>query len=128
MNGIPRGLRYSADHLWFRREGDLVTVGVTQQVSRILTWVNAVDLPFPDTSVAAGEELGSIESQKTDIAISAPVPLRVTAVNEEIASDPMLVRMDPYGRGWLFQAVIDDHAWEQLLDEAAYKAVVAEAE
>jgi len=128
VNGIPRGLRYSAEHLWFRREGDLVTVGVTDRVSRILTWVNAVDLPAPGTSVAAGEELGSIESQKTDIAISATMPLRVIAVNEELASDPMLVRMDPYGRGWLFQAVIDEHVWDQLLDEAAYRAVVAEEE
>lgn len=128
MNGIPRGLRYSADHLWFHREGDLVTVGVTEQVSRILTWVNAVDLPAPGTSVAAGEELGSIESQKTDIAIAAPVPLRVIAVNEQLPTDPMLVRMDPYGRGWLFQAVIDDHAWEQLLDEAAYQAVIEKVE
>lgn len=128
MTGIPRGLHYSAEHLWFRREGDLVTVGVTEQVSRILTWVNAVDLPTPGTSAAAGEELGSIESQKTDIAISAPVPLQVTAVNEELATDPMLVRMDPYGRGWLFQAMVDDHAWEQLLDVTAYQALIERAE
>jgi glycine cleavage system H protein len=128
VTAMPRELRYSADHLWFRREGDRVTVGVTEQVSRILTWVNAVDLAAPGRSVAAGEELGSIESQKTEIAISAPVPLQVTAVNQELPTDPMLVRMDPHGRGWLFQAVIDEHAWEQLLDEAAYRAVLAEAE
>jgi glycine cleavage system H protein len=128
VTGIPRGLRYSAEHLWFRHEGDRVTVGVTEQVSRILTWVNAVDLPAPGTSAAAREEVGSIESQKTDIAISAPVPLQVTAVNEELSTDPMLVRMDPYGRGWLFQAMIDDHGWEQLLDEGAYQAVIGEAE
>jgi glycine cleavage system H protein len=128
VTGNPHELRYTDDHLWFRQEGDHVTVGVTQQVSRILTWVNAVDLPAPGTSAAAGEELGSIESQKTDIAISVPVPLRVIAVNEALSADPMLVRMDPYGRGWLFQAVIDDHAWEQLLDEDAYQAVIGEAE
>ena len=128
MTGIPRELRYSVDHLWFRREGERVTVGVTERVSRILTWVNAVDLPTPDTSVAPGEELGSIESQKTDIALSAPVPLQVTAVNQELAADPMLVRIDPYGRGWLFQAVIDEHAWEQLLDEATYQAIIDNAE
>ena len=121
-------LRYSDNHLWFRHDGDHVTVGVTQQVSRILTWVNAVDLPAPGTSVAAGEELGSIDSQKTDIAISAPVPLRVIAVNEELPADPMLVRMDHYGRGWLFQAVLDDHAWERLLDEAAYQTVIEKVE
>jgi glycine cleavage system H protein len=124
----PHKLRYAANHLWFRHEGDHVTVGITEQVSRILTWVNAVDLPAPGTSVAAGEELGSIESQKTDIAISAPVPLRVIAVNKALPTDPMLVRMDPYSRGWLFQAVIDDHAWEQLLDEAAYQAVIEKVE
>jgi glycine cleavage system H protein len=128
VTGIPRGLRYSADHLWFRREGERVTVGVTEQASRILTWVNAVDLPAPGRGVAAGDELGSIDSQKTDIAISAPVPLQVTAVNQELASDPMLVRMNPYDRGWLFQAVIDNDAWEQLLDEAAYQALIDEAE
>lgn len=113
-------LRYSPEHLWLRREDERVTVGVTEQISRILTWVNAVELPAPGTRLAAGEELATIESQKADISIAAPAPLEVLVVNDLLATEPMLVRMEPRGRGWLLAASLESGAWEHLLDRAGY--------
>lgn len=121
------GLRYSDEHLWFRRDGERVTVGVTQAISRILTWVDEVELPSPGTRLGPGDELLTIDSQKAAIAISAPVALEVVAVNEEVGRDPMLVRMDPRGRGWLLRVRLAEGGWERLLGTAAYREVVGPA-
>ena len=113
-------VRYSRDHLWLRHDGGHVTIGVTEKISRILTWVNEVALPAPGSRIANGAPLAEIDSQKADIAVPAPAALDVVAVNDALRTEPMLVRMDPRGQGWLVTAVLDDGEWRRLLDSAAY--------
>lgn len=124
MAASEEELRYSADHLWLRRDGERVTVGVSEKISRILTWVTTVTLPAPGTRLVAGDELAAIESQKAEIAIPAPASLEVVAVNDALATDPMLVRMEPRGRGWLLSAALDRGEWERLLEPAAYERLL----
>jgi glycine cleavage system H protein len=118
-------LRYSQDHLWFRHEAGRVTVGVTERISRVFTWVNRIDLPSPGTELSAGDELATIDSQKAVFVLPAPVPLEVVAVNDELSTDPMLVRMEPLSGGWLLDVSLADGGWEQLLEPDAYLAIVA---
>jgi glycine cleavage system H protein len=113
-------LRYSPDHLWLSRDGERVTIGVTERVSRSLTWVHSVALPRPGDRLAAGDALAEIDSQKADIEVPAPAALEIVAVNEALGSDPMLVRMDPRGDGWLATAKLEPGAWEHLLPPDAY--------
>jgi glycine cleavage system H protein len=108
-------LRYSEDHLWFRRAAGRVSVGVTQQISRVLTLVNGIDLPAPGTRLGAGDELATIESQKAVFVLPAPVALEILAVNDDLSADPMLVRMEPDGRGWLVEVSLEQGGWERLL-------------
>jgi glycine cleavage system H protein len=119
-------LRYSDEHLWFRREDSHVTIGVTEKIARILTIVSLVELPAPGAQLAAGDELAVIESQKATIWVAAPLPLQIVAVNDEVTNDPMLVRTESYGSGWLIQARLEDDGWEALLDATAYAAVTTE--
>jgi len=118
------GLRYTADHLWLRRRGEGVVVGVTDRISRILTLVTSVELPDPGAHLDQGAELATIESQKVTITVSAPCSLDVLGTNPEVLADPMLVRMDPYGRGWLVEVRLTEGAWERLLDEHRYRASI----
>lgn len=118
-------LRYSEDHLWFRRAERRVSVGVTEQISRVLTWVTRVDLPAPGAQLDAGEELVTIDSQKTVFVLPAPVGLEVITVNEELLVDPMLVRMEPRRRGWLVEATLEEGGWEQLIEPDAYDAALS---
>jgi glycine cleavage system H protein len=120
MAGADADVRYSADHLWLRHDGGHVTIGVTEKISRILTWVNEVALPTPGARFTNGDPLAEIESQKADIALPAPAALEVVAVNEALRADPMLVRMDPRGAGWLVRGRLDDSEWERLLEPPAY--------
>jgi glycine cleavage system H protein len=116
--------RYSADHLWIRDDGESVTIGITEKVSRILTWVHTVALPPPGTSLEPGDELVEIDSQKTDISIPAPTALLVVAVNDALSTDPMQVRMDPRGQGWLLTAKLAHSDWKGLLSPTEYEALL----
>ena len=118
------GLRYSEDHLWFRMAHGHVTAGITDEISRVLTWVNGVDLPAAGARLAAGDELAAIDSQKAVFILSAPVSLEILAVNEALFADPMLVRLEPDGRGWLVEVSLESGGWERLLDPDAYSAAL----
>jgi glycine cleavage system H protein len=117
-------VRYSPDHLWLRQDGSGVTIGVTEKISRMLTWVNEVALPTPGADFEEGDQLAEIDSQKADIAIPAPTALQVMTVNDALRSEPMLVRMEPRGRGWLVVATLVEGGWERLLEPAAYDALL----
>lgn len=99
-------------------------MGVTERISRILTLVATVEMPPPGTSLTSGDELATIEDQKAVIEIPAPAPLEVVALNNKVIADPMLVRMDPYGRGWLMRVRLYEDGWEELLDATAYQEVI----
>jgi glycine cleavage system H protein len=116
--------RYSDSHLWFSREGDEVRVGITERIAGALTLVQAVFLPQPSSRVTAGHELVSIDAQKAVFEIAAPVDLDVVTVNEDLTADPLLVRLQPWGRGWLLTARLAPEHWASLLDHAAYTQVV----
>jgi glycine cleavage system H protein len=118
--------RYSSDHLWLQRTERGVTIGITDRAAGALTLINAVDLPRPGTGAAAGCELAVIDAQKVLLELPAPVPLHITEVNDRLAKEPMLIRTDPRGDGWLIRCTLDhEDDWNQLLDEAAYQALVA---
>lgn len=116
--------RYSDSHLWFSREGDEVRVGITERIAGALTLVEAVFLPQPSSRVTAGHEFVQIDSQKAVFDIPAPVDLDVVTVNEDLTADPLLVRLEPRGRGWLLTARLAPEHWAGLLDRAAYAQVV----
>ena len=49
-------------------------------------------------------------------------------INQQVADDPSLVNSDPTGKGWLFKIRIADRSQlDKLLDEPAYRALIAEA-
>lgn len=118
-------VRYSPDHLWLRRIGDRVTVGITDRIAGSLTLVNAVDLPSPGTELAANAELALIDAQKVALELPAPLAMHVVEVNQRLSTEPMLLRTDPGGRGWLLRCRLDRAGdWTTLLDETAYEAHV----
>ena len=60
--------------------------------------------------------------------VYAPLAGRVTEINGKLAEDPALVNRDPSGEGWFFKLqLIDAAAFDALMDQTAYDALVAEA-
>jgi len=125
---IPSDRRYAASHEWFLRDGDRVTIGITQFAADQLTDVTYAAMKPLGTRVEAGGTIGEVESVKTTSDIYSAIAGEIIEVNESISSDPSLVNSDPYGGGWMVRVRCDDPApLEALMDAAAYEKSLASA-
>lgn len=125
MSQVPKELKYLKTHEWARLEEDgTVTVGITEHAQDMLGDVVFVELPEPDTDLAAGDEAGVVESVKAASDIYSPVTGVVIAINEALQETPELVNQDPYHDGWFFRVrPSDTQELEDLLDADAYQEV-----
>jgi glycine cleavage system H protein len=122
---VPEQLRYSSDHEWVSRDGDVVRVGITDYAQDALGDVVFVQVPTVGTSVKAGETFGEVESTKSVSDVYAPVTGTVLDVNEALADAPQALNDDPYGDGWICTIQMSEPAeFEELLDAAAYVALI----
>jgi len=122
---VPAELLYDRSHEWIRVEGDAVVIGITHYAQDQLGEVVYVELPEVGTGVAAGGELGTLESVKAVSEFLAPVGGEVTEVNERLEDEPNLVNEDPYGEGWLVK-ISGSVVGEDLLDAEAYQQFLEE--
>ena len=122
---VPEELRYSTDHEWVQMEDGRVRVGITDYAQDALGDVVFVQAPEVGAEVAAGAELGEIESTKSVSEIYAPVAGTVVEVNAELSDAPERLNEDPYGDGWICIIEPSDvSALESLLDAGGYRALV----
>lgn len=122
---FPQDLRYSSEHTWARREGNRVTVGITDFAQAELGEVLFLELPQIGHSVAAAESFGVVESVKAVSDLFAPVSGTVVEVNARLDDQPELVNQEPYGNGWLIViGAPDPDEWQALLSADAYQATI----
>lgn len=122
-------LKFTKDHEWLRSEGDVATVGITPFAQDKLGDLVFVELPSVGAKFAMGEVAATVKSVKAASDVYAPVGGQVVAVNDRLAGEPGLVNSAPTGDGWLFKLKIANSAeLAQLLDEAAYQKLTAEAQ
>ncbi len=119
----PKELRYSEDHEWVRRMDDgRYRLGITAFAQDELGEVVFVELPEVGRTIAAGDEIGTIESVKAVAEIYSPIAGEVVAVNVALEDEPEKVNADVYGDGWLADIRASDEAdLEKLMDAEAYE-------
>jgi glycine cleavage system H protein len=113
VNGcnLPEDLYYVVGkHIWARREGELVTVGMTDVAQDMAKTVVAVTPKPPGKVVQKGRNIATVESGKWVGPLSAPISGEIVAVNDALAASPSLVNSDPYGAGWVARLRPSD--WE----------------
>ena len=117
---------YTREGVWALPEADRVRVGLSDFLQQRSGDIAFVEIKPIGTTLAAGDEVASIETIKVNVALSSPVNGKVIEVNPAMDTAPEVINLDPYGAGWL--AVIAASDWEtdrsQLLDAAAYFEVV----
>jgi glycine cleavage system H protein len=122
---VPEDLRYSSDHEWVGRDGDVARIGVTDYAQDALGDVVFVQVPSVDAEVKAGDTFGEVESTKSVSDVYAPVSGTVVEVNEALADSPQLLNEDPYGEGWICAIRISDPGQlDALLDAEAYRKLI----
>ncbi|MHB8056127.1 MAG: glycine cleavage system protein H [Candidatus Aminicenantales bacterium] len=134
---VPQDRLYAAEGIWFQSEAGASPnrwrVGLTdflQQHSGDLTFA----LMKPQgTRLAAGDEIGTVETVKVNVGLTSPVAGTLAEVNAELELAPELINQDPYGKGWLavIETAPDDDVAARLMTPSAYfehMKVQAEAE
>ena len=115
-------LLFSKDHEWVRVESDgLAVIGVTDFAAEQLGDVVYVDLPAVDDEIAAGTEMGEIESTKSVSDLFSPLSGTVVEINDAVVDTPELVNSSPFEEGWLLKARFDALP-DDLLSAEDYKA------
>lgn len=123
---VPNDRKYSQTHEWFKLDGDIVTIGITQFAADELTDITFVDLPKPGDSVAGGTHFGEVESVKATGELYTAVSGEVVETNERLADEPGLLNTDPLGAGWLIRIRCSDTSpLEKMLDGTAYNQFIA---
>ncbi|HEU0113957.1 MAG TPA: glycine cleavage system protein GcvH [Thermomicrobiales bacterium] len=123
----PAELRYTKTHEWVRRDGDVVTIGITDHAQSELGDITYLELPEIGATVATNEPFGIVESVKAASDVYAPVEGEVIERNEEAIAAPDLINSSPYDRAWLVKLrVANPEQVEQLMAPADYD-VYAEA-
>ncbi|MBO6602999.1 MAG: glycine cleavage system protein GcvH [Roseicyclus sp.] len=118
-------MKYTEEHEWLRVEDDLVVVGITEYAATQLGDVVFVELPEEGLEVVKDDEVVVIESVKAASDILAPLDGEIVEVNTALTDNPGLVNEDPTGAAWFFKMKLEDMgAMDDLLDEAAYKALI----
>jgi glycine cleavage system H protein len=118
-------LKFTTDHEWVRRDGEVATVGITNFAQDKLGDLVFVELPNVGTKLKKGAAAATVESVKAASDVYAPVSGEVIEVNAKVGNDPALVNSAPTGEGWLFKMKIADATeLDALLDEQAYNATI----
>jgi glycine cleavage system H protein len=101
----PTDLRYHEEHEWIRIDGKQATMGISNFAQDALGDIVFIDMPKVGSTVAAGQQIGEVESTKTTSSLYTPVSGKIVKINTELKDHPEVVNADPYGKGWL--AVIE---------------------
>lgn len=123
---LPDQLKYTAEHLWVRREDDgLYYAGITDYAQDLLGDIVYVEAPAPGKQLEAGKPCGLVESVKTGSDLHAPLNGVVEAVNDALQQQPEQINDDPY-KAWIFSFRQSDTPQPELLDAESYRKLLGE--
>ena len=124
---VPNDRKYSQTHEWFKVEGNLVTVGITQFAADELTDITYVELPEVGSAIEGGSHFGEVESVKATSELYAAISGTVKEVNERLANEPELLNTDAFGDAWMLKIeCADTSPLDKLLDGPAYDKMISE--
>jgi len=119
--------KFTEDHEWLAVDGDMATVGITDYAQNALGDVVFVELPAVGAGFSKGDEMAVVESVKAASEVYAPVAGEIADINEALEGDPALVNSAAETDGWFVKLKLADTAeLDSLMDEAAYKAFIAD--
>lgn len=123
----PSDYKYTKEHEWVKRDGDIVTIGITDYAQKELGEIVYVELPDVGTSFNKEEVFGSVESVKAVSDIFSPLSGEVESVNEALEDNPELVNSDPHGEGWLISLKFSDSGeFDELMTVEDYTKFIGE--
>ena len=117
----PADLKYAESDEWFRVDGDIVTIGISDYAQDQLNDIVYVEFKGVGEALDAGESFGEVESVKAASELYTVVGGEITETNADLADSPETINADPYGAGWMVKIKASDlSALDSLMDASAY--------
>ncbi len=114
--------RYTKSHEWARKEGAVISVGITAYAIEQLGDIVFMELPEAGKVLNQGDSFGVVESVKSASDMYAPIGGKVAEVNTAIPDNPDSLKQDAYQKGWLVKIQPSNAAeLEGLMDADAYR-------
>ncbi|MDN5853284.1 MAG: glycine cleavage system protein H [Actinomycetia bacterium] len=99
---LPDDLLYLVEkHVWARRVGDLVEVGLTDVAQNMAKGIIAVTPKKVGRTLRVEQSVATVESGKWVGPVPTPVAGEIAEVNPAVVATPALINTDPYGAGWV---------------------------
>lgn len=118
---VQEGLLYSNEHEWIQKEGSKAKIGITDYAQNSLGDIAYVEMPEEDEEFALGDAFGVVESVKAASDLYMPVSGVVTAINEDVESDPAMINGKPYV-SWIIEIELaDEDELSTLMNAETYK-------
>ncbi|MBP6746563.1 glycine cleavage system protein GcvH [bacterium] len=104
----PDELKYVKSHEFVSVDGDIATIGITAFAADQLGDVTFVELPKVGEKFKTEQKFGVIESVKSVSDLFMPIAGEITAINDNLNSEPELVNLDTYKGGWMIKVKIEN--------------------
>ena len=127
MSNVPGNLKYTKEHEWVEEVAPgRFRVGITDYAQGALGDIVYLQMPKVGETIEAGKVCGEVESTKSVSEIYAPLSGTITAVNQDLDSNPETINSDPYGKGWLLELEASNISQlAELLTPDSYSALTA---
>ena len=123
---LAEELRYTAEHLWVRAEGDLFYAGITDFAQQQLSDIVYVEVETEGETLGKDQVFGTIEAVKTLSDLFMPLSGEIIAFNKELVRKPEQINKTPY-ESWIIQirptALTE---LEELLSAEEYSSMINE--
>lgn len=99
---VPAGIFVSKNHTWINIEmNGTARVGIDDFARKIISKIDAVELPKLNKEIKKGEPLFSIKKNSQVLSISSPISGRITLINTEHIEHPEWIASKPFELSWM---------------------------
>ena len=98
---FPDDRLYDREHVWFKKEGDLLRMGITDFFQKNANEIVFVEIPATGRNLETEKPFASLESGKWVGRVKCTVGGTVINSNGELKDFPYLLNENPYDDGWM---------------------------
>lgn len=97
---VPEDLLYSGNHVWAKVKNDVVVLGVTDFLQKLLKTIIGVYFPS-ENFIERGSPLTWLASIRAVVAVSSPINCELLETNAKLREKPHIINIEPYEEGWI---------------------------
>ncbi len=119
--------RFTKDHEWVEKRGDLLIVGITDFAQNQLGDIVSIELPQIGSSFKQNDVMAIVDSVKASSDIFCPVDGEVVEVNEKLLENPELINQSAFSEGWIVKIKPENSKQlDSLLSKEQYEELIGE--